>query len=247
MIHALSNVGRLRLQSHLQKQPLLAFDFDGTLAPIVPVPADARLPRSTHALLATLTARWPCVVVSGRARADVLGRLEGLAFVEVVGNHGSEPWIDLAPLRAFVSHVLPSLTSRLQGLRGVEIEDKGTSISVHYRRVFARHQAIATTLAVAKSLRFERVVPGKFVLNLLPPGALDKGQGLLRCMQHLGRSSAVYIGDDTTDERAFSLPHRCGVLGVRVGYQKSSRARLFLRQQREIEPLLHTLLLLLGR
>lgn len=241
MNHALSKPGTARLLSHLRTAPLLAFDFDGTLAPIVPQPQAAQMPESTRAQLALLLAQRPAVVLSGRSRSDVLRRLDGLPFVEVMGNHGSEPYLDLAPLQAFVQQVLPPLRARLHGVGGIEIEDKGCSISAHYRRAFDRRTAIRRIQAVGKELRFGCLIPGKYVMNLLPPGALDKGQGLLLTMRRLRRSHAVYIGDDTTDERVFALPPHCGVLGIRVGYQRASRASLFLRQQRDIDPLLSLL------
>jgi len=229
------------LHAHLQTSPLLAFDFDGTLAPIVPLPAAAGLPETTRVLLSSLLLQRPCVVLSGRSRTDVMRRLAGLPFAEVIGNHGSEPWLDLVPLADFVRQAIPLLRAGLKGLVGVEVEDKGTSISVHYRRAFQRRRAIGRIRALGRQLHFGRIIPGKYVLNLLPPGALDKGQGLLLAMGQLGCRSAVYIGDDTTDERVFALPPQHGVLGIRVGYQRSSRASLFLRQQRDIDPLLSLL------
>jgi hypothetical protein len=59
---------------------LLAFDFDGTLAPIVADPARAHLRPRTRRLLADVARKYPCVVISGRRRADVVGRLAGIPF-----------------------------------------------------------------------------------------------------------------------------------------------------------------------
>jgi trehalose 6-phosphate phosphatase len=71
---------------------LMAFDFDGTLAPITSEPNRAAIPTSTRRLLQKLTIQYPCIVVSGRSRADVRRRLSGIRFEEVIGNHGIEPW-----------------------------------------------------------------------------------------------------------------------------------------------------------
>ncbi|HSD11890.1 MAG TPA: trehalose-phosphatase, partial [Candidatus Binatia bacterium] len=71
---------------------LLAFDFDGTLAPIVATPARARMRATTARLMNELKDLYPCVVISGRARADVLERLGNLPGLGVIGNHGIEPW-----------------------------------------------------------------------------------------------------------------------------------------------------------
>ena len=70
---------------------LLAFDYDGTLAPIVDNRAHAPMRARTRALLGKLCHRFRCAVISGRARQDVSRYLRSLAMFAVVGNHGMEP------------------------------------------------------------------------------------------------------------------------------------------------------------
>src|SRR5262245_9730135 len=82
------------LRSFLQAKVLLAFDYDGTLAPIVTDPDQAYMRESTRNLLDHVARAYPCVVISGRARADVASRLGGAPVRDVVGNHGSEPFTD---------------------------------------------------------------------------------------------------------------------------------------------------------
>jgi len=242
MHHVFSRVGRLLLDAVLRGGPLLAFDFDGTLAPIVADPAAAELPEKTTSLLWRLALRAPCVVVSGRARSDVLARLKGLPLVEVIGNHGSEPWIDPALLVVDVRRWVPVLDERLCSLSGVFIEDKGCSLSIHYRHAQAPYQALRTILEVVATLEVGRVVHGKYVLNLLPALALDKGSGLRRAMDAFQRPCALYVGDDETDEDVFRLPVKAGVLGIRIGHQKDSRASLYLYRQAQIDDMLTYLL-----
>jgi trehalose 6-phosphate phosphatase len=213
-------------------------DFDGTLAPIVSDPRLAHMSAATAELLRRVALRGPCVVLSGRARADVSTRVAGIPLAEVIGNHGSEPWLDPEPLRRWTAHAVESLRAHLSSRVGVSVEDKGLSVSVHYRGAFRRAQAVAAAQQAARSLHVGAIIHGKYVLNLLPPGALNKGQALLRSMRQLGCSHAVYVGDDATDEHAFALGARQGVLGIRVGYRRDSRATLYLRQQSEIDPLL---------
>ena len=222
----------------LRQGPLLAFDFDGTLAPIVADPEAAALPRSTAALLARLAAKESCVVVSGRARADVLARLAGIPLREVIGNHGSEPFVALDPLRAQVLRWLPILQDRLRHLPGLFIENKGCSLSIHYRNTKSRHEAMRTALDVIRSLDVGRIVHGKYVLNLLPAGALHKGNGLCRVMAELKKTHALYLGDDETDEDVFRLPDTAQVLGIRVDYRARSLAPLYLYGQAEMDELL---------
>lgn len=242
MKNALSHAGLKILQDRLTDDPVCAFDFDGTLAPIVTEPQAAALPLSTRVLIDRLASTRTCIVVSGRLRKDVLSRLSGIPFAQAIGNHGSEPWLDYGTLRRYVVAALPTLHERLNHLKGVTIEDKGVSVSIHYRNVFHRAAVIASTRQVAQSLGFAHIIPGKLVLNLLPPGAFDKAQGLLRAMEELHRCSAIYIGDDVTDERVFSLPKCYNVLGIRVGYRRDSHAALYLSRQQDIDKMLSFLL-----
>lgn len=238
---ALGPAGVEWLEAWLQQRPLLAFDFDGTLAPIVAAPAAAAMTDTTAALLRQLALRLPCVVLSGRARSDLQHRLRGISLAEVVGNHGSEPWLDPEPLRRWTSHAVPRLRKHLAHVAGVEVEDKELSLSIHYRRAFARAEVIAVVQRLALELGPGTLIRGKYVLNLLPPMALNKGQALLRVMGQLARTHAVYVGDDVTDEHAFALGGRHGVLGIRVGRRRDSLAELYLRQQGEIDRLLSLL------
>src|SRR5688572_5795191 len=91
MQHILSPNGEAALASFVGAGGLLAFDYDGTLAPIVAHPERAALRPATRELLEQVVARYPSIVVSGRLQADVLKRVRGLKFREVIGNHGLEP------------------------------------------------------------------------------------------------------------------------------------------------------------
>lgn len=238
---ALSQAGKALVREHMQWRPVLAFDFDGTLAPIVTDPDRAALPASTMERLERLAARIPCVVVSGRARSDVLSRLGGLPIAEVVGNHGSEPWLDTETLREPIRQWLPVFHQHLGHLPGVFIEDKGCSLSIHYRHAKDGAQAVATTHDVARQLGVDRIIPGKCVLNLLPAGAMHKGAGLCRAMETLQKTRALYVGDDDTDEDVFRLAPRPTVLGIRIEYSEHTLADLFLDGQPEIDKLLDLL------
>jgi trehalose 6-phosphate phosphatase len=242
MRHALSSSGHTMVADLLRSSPLLAFDFDGTLAPLVADPSTAALPSKTADLLCRLSLRFPCVVVSGRARDDVFARLQGIPVAEVIGNHGSEPWVDSVPLPAQVARWLPMLTDRFGSAPGILIEDKGCSLSIHYRHARPRPQMLPAILAALEQLDIGRLLHGKYVVNLLPVGALNKGAGLCRAVSARQRPRALYVGDDETDEDVFRLPAQAGVLGIRVGRQNGSSAPLYLRSQPEVEPLLSSLL-----
>lgn len=226
---------------------LLGFDFDGTLAPITPDPAGAAMRPGTRALLERLARLHPCVVISGRARADVLRRLAGVRPAEVIGNHGGEPW--QAPRRVVgkVRRWSALLEQRLAGVPGVFVEDKAYSIAVHYRGSPDKRAARTVLRAAAADLAGARLVPGKLVLNVVPREAPHKGVALAEARDRLGCETAVYVGDDGTDEDVFAMGPHEHLLAIRVGWRRGSRAGYFIRGQAQIDVLLRRLLRLAER
>ena len=101
-----------KLEEFTHSNVLLAFDFDGTLAPIVQDPARARMRPQTRRLLGAVARRYPCVVISGRARHDVLKRVGSVPVWQVSGNHGLEPWAQNAAYPTQVQRLGPSSQAR---------------------------------------------------------------------------------------------------------------------------------------
>jgi trehalose 6-phosphate phosphatase len=203
----LSQSNRYVLQQYAWSNALLAFDYDGTLAPIVSHPARAAMRDSTRRLLIEVAARYPCIVVSGRAQRDVSHWLRGVPLVQVIGNHGVEPWQATPPLVSEVKRWTPLLVRDLAGVKGVWIEDKTFSIAIHYRQSREKKKARAAILEAAADLGPARLIGGKQVINILPEGAPHKGIALLRERDRLGCDTALYLGDDMTDEDVFELDH----------------------------------------
>lgn len=224
---------------------LLAFDYDGTLAPLVTEPHRATMRVSTRRLLRRASTLYPCVVISGRAQGDALGRLRGIEVCRVVGNHGAEPSREAKAIRRRVQQWLPVLT-RLSRRQGVIVEDKGFSVSVHYRQARERAAARRAILKLAQSLTDVRIIGGKLVVNFLVPDAPHKGLALERERAHFACDTVVYVGDDETDEDVFQLDRPGRLLSIRVGQKRSSAAPYYIRNQAEIDRLLETLIALRG-
>jgi trehalose 6-phosphate phosphatase len=234
----MKNILEAPLRALAARRLLVALDFDGTLAPIVRVPEDAAMRPSTAALLAEVARLYPCVVISGRARADVKKRLQGIPLRAVLGNHGMEPGRGLATARKAVATWRRQLGTLLPKVPGLIVEDKHASLAIHYRRASARAQRRQQILAAVDKLHDARVVEGKMVVNVLPKSAPDKGVALLLLCKRLRCEAALYVGDDVTDEDAFGLADRFPVLGVRVGRARRSQAATFLPSQADIDQLL---------
>ena len=231
------------LRAYCTPDTLMAFDYDGTLAAITADPARAFMRDSTRTLVSSVAQHYPTLILSGRARSDVQ-RLLGITSVQVIGNHGSEAADDNdPPACAVVAQWRTQLQTDLAGLDGVFIEDKGHSLSVHYRH--AQDPVDAETIVYQSASRLDavRLIGGKCVLNVLPKDAPGKGTALAGEMKRIDAPRALFVGDDTTDEDAFAIRDRHDLLTVRVGYDASSLAAYYLVDQEDVDVLLQFLLL----
>ncbi len=226
------------LEQYALSKVVVGFDFDGTLAPIVDNRRVAGMRRSTRNLLATLAKLYPCAVISGRARADVETRLDGVRLLAVVGNHGIESSFVDPKFAVETGVLLRQIAGEIERLQGVEIEDKRHSLSIHYRQ--ARAKQLTRELirdVLARLTPNAGITEGKCVINLMPAGAPNKGDSLRSLVAAERAQAAIYVGDDVTDESAFALSDP-PVLGIRVSESHDSAAKYFVRDQFKVDDLL---------
>jgi trehalose 6-phosphate phosphatase len=209
-----TEAGRAGLAAVLAEpsRAVVAVDFDGTLAPIVERPEDARAAvGAVDALAALCRAVAVCAVVTGRAAGDVvaLGGLDAVLGLHVLGHYGLEEWVGgqltSPPPPAGVESARPRVADIVAAAdRGVHVEDKGHALVVHTRPAADPASALSRLAgplhAVAEDNGLE-VVRGRFVLELRPPG-VDKGLAVRRLTE--GQGAAVYIGDDLGDLPAYA-------------------------------------------
>lgn len=232
---------------------LLLLDCDGTLAPIASTPKRAFVPQETKVLLRRLSKNKHCKlgIISGRALRDIK-RVIGLRGIIYAGNHGLE--IE-SPGRKFKNTISPRLRhvmrkiaadikKRLGGVRGVLIEDKGLSLSLHYRlmnksNMPALRRIISETTAAYIRRNEIKIGCGKKVFEIKPPVDWDKGKAALWIMEREQAAPGkevllpIFIGDDTTDEDAFKVVKKRG-LAVFVGKPGNSAADYYLKSTREV-------------
>jgi trehalose 6-phosphate phosphatase len=224
---------------------LLAFDFDGTLAPIVANRHQAAMRARTARLFATVCERYPSAVISGRAKADVERRLSGAKVRYLIGNHGLEPGTRLGTFERQMVQAHPLLETALEAVPGIDIENKRYSLAVHYRRAREKPKAREAIRRAVSGLPVPmRVIPGKLVINVVPEAAPSKGDALVALRDRTEADVAMYIGDDVTDEDVFRLDQPGRLFTIRIGRSRTSAARYYLRQQREIDALLEHLVAL---
>lgn len=205
----------------------LVTDVDGTVSPIVDVPDEAHVtPRNLELLAELQTQLTLTAVVSGRAAADVYQRLRlpGLVYI---GNHGMEQWqagkVIVSPAAAAYRENLSAATPAIKQIlvQGMRFEDKGTTLSVHYRQTKSP-QKIARELTSSMQAIADQyglhLTQGRMVFELRPPVEIDKGTAFEGLVNTYKLDSAFYLGDDTTDVAVFVTARRLRAAGRCLAY-----------------------------
>jgi trehalose 6-phosphate phosphatase len=248
MRYALAGEGLKCLRAIAAQDALLAFDIDGTLAPIAAQPWAARIPERSLRALVRLVAHRTVAVITGRSVADAQ-RMLGFEPRYLVGNHGAEgtpgETASMAELREETRAWIAALTADATTwppVPGVLLEDKGCSLALHYRHASDRDQALEAIERRVRTVEpVPRLIQGKCVLNLVPSAAPHKGDALRALLADSGHTRALYVGDDVTDDDVFRL-HLPGVLSVRVAPVGDHGTDLYLGAQDEVTILLDELL-----
>ena len=227
---------------------LVASDFDGTVAPIVSNPSDARpIPAAADALAALAALReTTAALISGRALRD-LAELSGApADVHLVGSHGSEFNADfLDAVDDSARALLADLERTMAGLAarypGTTIETKPVSVAFHVRNTAPEHAQEALDAALAAVADWDiHITEGKAVREFAVIDT-DKGEAL-ELLRRQGEADAiVFFGDDVTDEDAFRALAGKGI-GVFVAEEtRGSAAHYSLEDPVQVRQLLEAL------
>ncbi|MBI4432467.1 MAG: trehalose-phosphatase [Candidatus Omnitrophica bacterium] len=227
-------------------------DVDGTLAPIARMPRQASIPSRARNVIRNLAKNKACAValVSGRPVRE-LKRLLNVPGVILVGNHGFEfEGVNAPPLSqkaASYGRVIKRVACQLQetftGVKGVLVEDKVWTLSVHFRNVrsgqlpvFQRKLEVIQRTKNGKMLSWQQ---GKKVWEARPPVRWDKGMAALYLLKKFG-GYPIVMGDDRTDEDMFRAIAGKG-LAIHVGNSRNTAASFKLRSPREAGLLLELL------
>ena len=197
----------------------LFLDFDGTLAAIVPEAAAARPLPGVPDLLRRLSARFGRVaVVSGRPVGFLLEHLG--PEVELHGLYGLEGWVDGA-LRTHpdAERWRPVVAEAVAAARrdlphAVDVEDKGLSLTLHFRQAPDAASTVAAWAGAASSSSGLEVRSAKMSVELHPPVEVDKGTVVSE--RSAGMAAVAYVGDDEGDLPAFEALDELAAAGCRT-------------------------------
>jgi trehalose 6-phosphate phosphatase len=242
---------------------LLFFDYDGTLTPIVSRPEEAVLAEGVRGLLRALAGKSKISlgIISGRSLVEIKAMV-GVAGIYYAGNHGLEiegpdlKYIsrEAEAARTLLKDLAGKLAVALENISGIIVEDKGLSLSVHYRLVKAGEEKTVAEIfhGVTKFPLEEgkiRLTTGKKVFEVRPPIDWNKGKavgsiaGEIKAVLNLQRALTVYLGDDNTDEDAFKVLHPPEGWGIYVGGENmSSAAGYYLDSPAEVAEFLSRML-----
>lgn len=245
-------------------QVLFLTDFDGTLTPIVGRPELVVLPEENRQLLYELAhqRRFIVGIISGRALSDLKG-LVGIEGIVYAGNHGFEiegpDWSFISPvsdeIRSSFRVIKRTLNLTLSTIKGVLVEDKGMTLSVHYRQVDEEKASdikILVERAVSDSSfrGLFRITAGKKVYEVRPAIDWDKGKAINLLIEKYDKGGKngglvpIYMGDDLTDEDGFREIEKYGNgITVHVGeVRDDSAARYYLESTSEVQKFLAEML-----
>jgi len=212
MKYLVYHLADIEAQIRVCRRMYLLLDFDGTLAPILSDPQKVVLSERMSRVLRSLTKTSSCIlaIVSGRALRDVRRRV-GINGIYYMGNHGLEisgERLNYTNRTAMnyrsrirqVSHALQPVE-----LLGATIEDKGFTVTVHFRRAPTRNISAIITFVTALLREHPQlhITTGKKFVEILPRANWNKGLAVEWLIRQLGGGLPIYVGDDLTDEDAF--------------------------------------------
>jgi len=227
----------------------LLLDFDGTLTPIVKRPREAELSSEMGGILKFLTKKrgFRVAIISGRSLSDLKQKIK-IKNIIYVGNHGLE--IERKGKKFIcpeASKSIPTmkelkkiLKARLGSIKGTIVEDKRVGLAVHYRMVKNSDvpelkRTVGQIFRPFMEKRKIKIGHGKKILEAKPPIMWDKGKAASMLLDSFKQEKPLsfYLGDDKTDEDAFSALDGKGIT-VFVGKPRESKAKFFLRNVGEV-------------
>ena len=248
------------IKRKIKTQGFVVFlDFDLTLSPLAKDPTRAFLSKPTKKLLKGLRKHMPAIIITGRKLGDIKKRV-GIRGMLYIGNHGLEHNLNgtntAFKISPIVRKALSKIKRRLAGIRksypGIVFENKKFSIALGYRKIEPRHIRSLESLfrRMQNLVQTEDILEtrlDKKTFEVRPKTGINKGTACTLALKAIQgkyhkKFTPIYIGDSKTDEDAFVALERNGIT-IRVGKSNKSKAKWYLRNQKEVNKFLGWLLL----
>lgn len=239
----------------------LFLDYDGTLTQIVERPEDATLPDKIRDILKKISKdhRFTLGIISGRSLKDIK-RLVVIKDIYYVGNHGLEAigpkfrYINpnATKTKRIIRDIHKKLLIGVKSIKGVIIENKGLTETLHYRMVQNKdipklRKIFIRTVDSYLSGGKIKISENKKTLEVLPDTDWDKGKIVLKILDKISilvkeNILPIYIGDDRTDEDAFRGLRNIGISVLVSENPKKSNAKYYLKDVKDVVRFLRLLL-----
>lgn len=259
MEHLLKNWKEIKKAAEKSTSVLLVLDYDGTLSPIASRPDEAKLPAETKSLLIKLRTNpfFTLAIISGRSLKEIRNTV-GIPGIVYAGNHGLElkganvRYVnkDAISEREILHGLYEELRGELCVMGGVAVEDKGLTLSIHYRLLDEKdrdsfHAAVKAILDPWVAKKKIKVTRGKMVCEVRPAVDWNKGSTVkwLLGQKEIFKEKTlpICLGDDRTDEDMFKAVGSKGIT-VCVGRDNPfSKAEYYLEDTGEVAEFLEKL------
>jgi trehalose 6-phosphate phosphatase len=190
-------------------------------------------------------------IVTGRSLPDIKHMVK-LKNIIYIANHGFQivsdrkNWVHPIAQRSLPSmrKILAALRDCLRSVPGVTVENKRYTLSIHYRNLTRIPVKQVKQIAEMITLSFQgrcRVTRGKKVLEIRPDVDWDKGLAILKMLEmmpFMTKPLVVYIGDDQTDEDVFRRFLNSPAITIRVGMNRRSSAKYYVKNTAGVKKLL---------
>ena len=220
------------IEEVLRRSPFgLITDVDGTISPVAPTPQQASVSPLCHHYLSLLCSHLALVAaISGRPAAEVkdMIRIDGMVYI---GNHGLERWTeghielfkDIQDYSKVIKDIIKDITPLLS-IKGVTIEDKGITATIHYRlcpEPQSVEKVILAAIQDSPQARGLRIIQERMAIDLIPQVEVNKGTATIDLVQEYNLQGCIYLGNDTTDIDAFraihAASHNLDFRGIAIG------------------------------
>ncbi len=251
------NLTQIDQRLHNSEHTLLFLDYDGTLIPFQNHPHQVTTPPDLHQLLTKIQAhpRYQIAIITGRTHEEIhhLLPINGLIYAALHGLH-----ITIPPHHQYTWEIPNKQHQRITAIKkqailtfennpAITIEDKHASVAFHYRRLpekdIPKHtQYFLRLVHTIDPQHTLNIIHGSKVIEIRPTG-WHKGNAVHYIRSHHNTPSLpIYIGDDTTDEDAFSTLKQTGMtIHVQNHQQRPTHAHYYVENPQQVHKFLQHL------